>query len=91
MATERDELHTVSCCSCSQARSHAMPSSVPGIAVCDGQLDYMCRRVQYMASRLELVHVGLLVSGLQTTYAYGDVLFLFLTFCLNRLIAHSSF
>ena len=56
-----------------------MPSS--GIAVCDGQLDYMCRNIvnrytkcaQYMASRLELVHVGPLVSGLQTSHAYGDV------------------
>ena len=41
-----------------------MPSS--GIAVCDGQLDYMCQKhckyieiqsVQHMASSFELVHV----------------------------------
>ena len=60
-----------------------MPSS--GIADCDGQLDYMCRIVNrdinvynsYMASRLELVHVGPLVSGLQTPLVPVSLLDLF--------------
>ena len=36
---EMNYTRAVSCCSCSQAGGHTMPSS--GTAVCDGQLDYM--------------------------------------------------
>ena len=36
-----------------------------------------------MASRFELVHVGPLVSGLQTPHAYGDVLIIIVRQCLG--------